>query len=203
MDPLEFINKRQLTTNNGNNPDDDGTDDSWWWSTTAYAIKWAIVGSIFLLFILFVVGGYLHARRRMKKGLAPRRYHRVSSPRSEITMLEFDVLRRYQWMLTRSQRTAFYAAHPHIPNPYPPQQYYYASGPAPAYQMGPYGGAVPPPPPEYRQHEEFVPPYPGKTNPDQRGIAMNVGVQETGTTCESTQQHSTAQPGGDLGSRQA
>lgn len=75
MDTLELIYKRQLTTNNPNDPNDDGFDDSWWWSTTAYAIKWAIVGSIFAFFILFFVGGYLHARRRMKKGLAPRRYH--------------------------------------------------------------------------------------------------------------------------------
>ena len=68
--------------------------------------------------------------------------------------------------------------------------------------MGPYGGAAPAPPPEYGQHEDYVPPYPGKTNPDQRGGAVNVGVHETGTTSESTQQHTGAYPGGDLGSRQ-
>jgi hypothetical protein len=44
---------------------------------TAYAVKWAIIAAIFLIFSLYFVGGYLHAQRRMKRGLPPLAYHRV------------------------------------------------------------------------------------------------------------------------------
>lgn len=78
---------------------DDG-DRSWWygsvsirhhglfnaWTRTyriimqeAAAIKWAVIGAIFLIALLWFFGGYYHAQRRMKKGLQPLAYHRVSS----------------------------------------------------------------------------------------------------------------------------
>jgi hypothetical protein len=44
---------------------------------TAYIIKWAVIGAIFVAFLAFFLGGYLHAKSRMKKGLAPLAYHRV------------------------------------------------------------------------------------------------------------------------------
>lgn len=48
---------------------------------TAVAIKWAFIGAVFLLFLLWFVGGYYHAQRRIKRGLPPLRYHRVCSQR--------------------------------------------------------------------------------------------------------------------------
>ena len=45
---------------------------------TAFIIKWVITALILLALALFFIGGYLHAQRRMKKGLPPLRYHRVS-----------------------------------------------------------------------------------------------------------------------------
>lgn len=50
----------------------------------ASAIKWAIMGAVFLIAILWSMGGYYHAQRRMKKGLRPLAYHRV---RIHITMV--------------------------------------------------------------------------------------------------------------------
>lgn len=44
----------------------------------AYAIKFAILASIFVVFVAYFLGGYLHAQRRIKKGLPPLAYHRVS-----------------------------------------------------------------------------------------------------------------------------
>ena len=59
--------------------DDDGYDGGgWWYSDTAEAIKWAVVAAIFFAIVLFFVGGYFHAKRRIRKGQAPLRYHRVS-----------------------------------------------------------------------------------------------------------------------------
>lgn len=45
---------------------------------TAFIIKWVITALVILALVLFFVGGYFHAQRRMKKGLPPLRYHRVS-----------------------------------------------------------------------------------------------------------------------------
>lgn len=56
-----------------------GDGDGWWYySETAFIIKWVVTAVIVLALILFFVGGYFHAQRRMKKGLPPLRYHRVS-----------------------------------------------------------------------------------------------------------------------------
>jgi hypothetical protein len=52
--------------------------DSFWWSPTGYIVKWAILAGIFLIFVVWFLGGYLHAQRRMKRGLPPMKYHAVS-----------------------------------------------------------------------------------------------------------------------------
>jgi len=188
MDPHEFIYKRQsgdgLTNTGNDNNDDLNGSGYWWYSPTAYAIKWAVIAAIFLFFLVFFVGGYLHATRRMKKGLAPLRYHR--------------------WMLPRRHRLAFYQAHPEIPNPYARTAYYTPGYGAhgPAYPMGPYGQQYPPPPPAYGEND-YVPPYPGpeggsKVIPDQRNV--NVTMTEQGQRQESGVTGSgTSHPGGDLG----
>ncbi|KAF4589479.1 ubiquitin-protein ligase Sel1/Ubx2 [Ophiocordyceps camponoti-floridani] len=48
----------------------------WWQSRTGVIIKWVVFLVIVLLFTLYVLGGYLHARYRIKKGLPPLAYHR-------------------------------------------------------------------------------------------------------------------------------
>ena len=73
--PFDVIVRRDDGSGNGQT-DDLGAD--WWWtSPTAYAVKWGIIAGIFILFLVFFLGGYLHAQRRMKRGLAPLGYHRV------------------------------------------------------------------------------------------------------------------------------
>jgi hypothetical protein len=41
-------------------------------------IKWIIFGTLFGIFMLWFVGGYIHAKQRLKKGLPLLSYHRVS-----------------------------------------------------------------------------------------------------------------------------
>jgi hypothetical protein len=41
-------------------------------------IKWIILGVFFAIFMLWFVGGYIHAKQRLKKGLPLLGYHRVS-----------------------------------------------------------------------------------------------------------------------------
>ncbi|KAF2234483.1 hypothetical protein EV356DRAFT_515129 [Viridothelium virens] len=85
------------------NPEFDDCDGhvSWWFSTTAIIIKWAILGGLFLAFFSYLLIGYIHARRRIKKNLPPLRYHR--------------------WMVSR------YTDRPSMQNPHPPPQRQYNS----------------------------------------------------------------------------
>jgi hypothetical protein len=41
-------------------------------------IKWSILGGLFLFFMLWFFGGYIHAKRRLKAGKPLLKYHRVS-----------------------------------------------------------------------------------------------------------------------------
>ena len=42
-------------------------------------IKWLVAGGIIVFFLVWFIGGYLHAKRRVRKGLKPLCYHRVRS----------------------------------------------------------------------------------------------------------------------------
>lgn len=44
---------------------------------TGYIVKWSIIAGLILVIGLFLLLSYLHAQRRLRKGLAPLRYHRV------------------------------------------------------------------------------------------------------------------------------
>ncbi|KAF4552608.1 Hypothetical protein D9617_9g023970 [Elsinoe fawcettii] len=57
--------------------DDDGDCyESWWWSDAGLAVRYAVVVIFFLLIIAFLAFSYIHAQRRLKKGLPPLGYHR-------------------------------------------------------------------------------------------------------------------------------
>ncbi|RDA89126.1 hypothetical protein CP532_2276 [Ophiocordyceps camponoti-leonardi (nom. inval.)] len=48
----------------------------WWQSRTGVIVKWVVFLVLVLIFTLYIVGGYLHARHRIRKGLPPLAYHR-------------------------------------------------------------------------------------------------------------------------------
>ncbi|KYK54650.1 hypothetical protein DCS_06610 [Drechmeria coniospora] len=48
----------------------------WWHSTPGIIVRWVIFLVFSLLIIGYVVGGYWHAKRRIKKGLPPLAYHK-------------------------------------------------------------------------------------------------------------------------------
>ncbi|KAH7123960.1 hypothetical protein B0J11DRAFT_326747 [Dendryphion nanum] len=54
--------------------------EGWWYSDTGIIVKWCILGAIFLFFTLWFVGGYFHAKSRMRKGLPLMGYHRFLIP---------------------------------------------------------------------------------------------------------------------------
>ncbi|MCJ1451925.1 hypothetical protein MMC28_002265 [Mycoblastus sanguinarius] len=132
--------RRQTGLDDGD--DDDG--DYWGYSTTATAVKWAFVAAILLLFLLWFVGGYYHAQRRLKKGLPPLAYHR--------------------FLLPHHQRTRF------MPQPqyavYPQQNGYGESYPLQAFPPPAYN-AEHIPPPMYQPPEGA-----SKANPTQDWVAQ-------------------------------
>ncbi|CZR55255.1 uncharacterized protein PAC_05142 [Phialocephala subalpina] len=96
--------------NFNNNPEFVYDDErSFWWTRTGQIVRWSIFFGIFFLFLLYMVVGYWHAKRRINKGLAPLAYHR--------------------WLLNREQRARY---DPAYQNP----QVYYTQYPAGGAQYG-------------------------------------------------------------------
>ncbi|MCJ1373088.1 hypothetical protein MMC20_004315 [Loxospora ochrophaea] len=58
-------------------------DDCGFYSQKSLIIRYSVFGGIVLIFVLVILGGYFHARRRMKKGLPPWRAHKVFLPSSQ------------------------------------------------------------------------------------------------------------------------
>ncbi|KAF7546236.1 hypothetical protein G7Z17_g8587 [Cylindrodendrum hubeiense] len=55
---------------------DDGRDIPWWYSETGVIVKWTVFITLTVLFMVWVIGGYMHAKSRLKKGLPLLAYHR-------------------------------------------------------------------------------------------------------------------------------
>jgi len=115
--------------------------DSFWWSPTGYIVKWAIMAGIFLIITVWFVGGYLHAQKRMKKGLPPLKYHRFLISRAQ--RAQFDPNQRqfamrphhpgagmYGHTYQTQNPDGSYTVHTYYPEP--PPLYNGAGGP-PAY----------------------------------------------------------------------
>ncbi|KAM3069333.1 hypothetical protein ACMFMG_010836 [Clarireedia jacksonii] len=60
---------------------------SFWYTKTGRIIRWSVFLGLFTLFMLWVIVGYWHAKRRIRKGLVPLAYHR--------------------WLLSRQQRAMY------------------------------------------------------------------------------------------------
>lgn len=79
--PLDLIRRQTgVSSNYADSEGDGGFGSGWWNSPIAFAIKWAVVIGFVLFLATFMLGGYAHAKHRMKKGKDPLRYHRVCLP---------------------------------------------------------------------------------------------------------------------------
>lgn len=66
--------------------DDDGI--SWWYSKTGQIVKWSVAFGLIAAIGLYLLLSYLHAQRRLKKGLTPLRYHRWMVSRREMARVD-------------------------------------------------------------------------------------------------------------------
>ncbi|KAF2836358.1 hypothetical protein M501DRAFT_919256, partial [Patellaria atrata CBS 101060] len=56
--------------------------ESFWWTDTGVIVKYCIFLFIFLVIFGWIIGGFIHARRRLNRGQPPLRYHKWLVPRS-------------------------------------------------------------------------------------------------------------------------
>lgn len=132
---------------------DDDDDVNWWYSDTATTVKWVAFSAIVLLFMIWIIGGHWHAKRRIEKGLRPLAYHRCFVSRRMMARVD----PRYAC----PPQTYMYSNYPP-----PPDGYNYSYAPNPnGYQMNNM-----PPPPIYdpsRPPQYEAPPGASKVDPNQ------------------------------------
>lgn len=139
--------------------------DSFWYTDKGIIIKWIILGVLFAIFFGWFVGGYIHAKRRLKKGLPLLGYHRFLISYSE---------RKRHGQVPQNHFT-FYAQ----------QQPYYTNGQP--YQQRP-GGPYAEPPPMYNGSDappQYFAPQPANKPYGQQGPSMEM-PQYGGPTAQSS-----------------
>jgi len=148
--------------------------DGFWYTDKGIIVKWILLVAFFAVFFGWFVGGYIHAKRRLRRGLPLLPYHRF--------LVSYSERRRYGQAAPPQNHFTFYQTQ----NPYQPN--------ATAYQQRQDGAwAEPPPlyhntdaPPQY-----FAPPGATKANQNQGvgaggvelpsyGVAGPQGGQQSG-----------------------
>ncbi|KAH7321272.1 hypothetical protein B0I35DRAFT_501381 [Stachybotrys elegans] len=101
-----------------------------WWYTRRWQegiiVKWTLLLSMFVLVFGYVIGGYWHAKRRMRKGLQPLAYHRCLVARKDPP--QYDS--RYRTYTNYRQTEQAYVPPPPVYDPNRPPMY---EGPGPDY----------------------------------------------------------------------
>ncbi|KAK1764884.1 hypothetical protein QBC33DRAFT_427744, partial [Phialemonium atrogriseum] len=120
--------------------DEDGDFIPFWYSKTGVIVKWSLFLGLIVIVTLYLLVGYMHAKRRIRKGLPPLGYHRFLVSRTELARVD----PRYAFPQRPSYGTY-----------YPPSQYY---------------GMHAMPPPVYDPEAPRPPVYEGaKVDPSQAG----------------------------------
>ncbi|KAK3336454.1 hypothetical protein B0T19DRAFT_39310 [Cercophora scortea] len=130
--------------------DEDSCDVPFWYTRTGVIVKWSLFLGLTVIFGLYLLLGYMHAKKRMQKGLPPLRYHRVCLP-FDFPATDPDSTDRPQWLVTRAELAR---VDPRYQNPQAEFQSY-----QPNNQY--YGMQTMPPPPVYDPSSARPPMYEG------------------------------------------
>ncbi|KAK3694605.1 hypothetical protein B0T22DRAFT_345769, partial [Podospora appendiculata] len=68
--------------------DEDSCDVPFWYTRTGVIVKWSLFLGLTVIFGLYLMLGYMHAKKRMQKGLPPLRYHRWLVTRAELARVD-------------------------------------------------------------------------------------------------------------------
>ncbi|KAH6657889.1 hypothetical protein BKA67DRAFT_202062 [Truncatella angustata] len=75
--------------NNGNlSGSENDREVPFWWTRTGVIVKWSIFLGFTVIFLAWIVGGSIHAKRRIRKGLKPLGYHRMFVSRNELARVD-------------------------------------------------------------------------------------------------------------------
>ncbi|CAN8100945.1 unnamed protein product [Discula destructiva] len=108
-----------------------------WYTRTGVIVKWTLFLSLITFLTLYIILGYLHAKRRIRKGLAPLAYHRWLVPRAELARADprYAFPHPAQYNVYRPPGAEYYGMQPNMPPPPPPM--YDPMGRPPMYEPGP------------------------------------------------------------------
>ncbi|KAF1959155.1 hypothetical protein CC80DRAFT_322048 [Byssothecium circinans] len=107
--------------------------EGFWYSEAGVIVKWAVLAAFFFFFTAWFLGGYIHAKHRLKKGKPLLAYHRW--------LVSYSDRRKYGQ--TQQNDFSFYAAQPYGQPMHPQHQYQQRAD-----------GTWPEPPPMYTPGKE-------------------------------------------------
>ncbi|KAK4201773.1 hypothetical protein QBC40DRAFT_48579 [Triangularia verruculosa] len=136
---------------------------SFWNTKTGIIVKWSLFLGILVFFALYLLIGYIHARKRVQAGLPPLGYHRFLVDRA--TLAQVDPRYRYP-------QSSF--------TPYTPYNQGYPNGNGDGYQYYHMQGM--PPPPVYDPNAPRPPVYEPPAGATKVGEENNVNVNVATTS---------------------
>ncbi|KAK1635957.1 hypothetical protein BDP81DRAFT_489000 [Colletotrichum phormii] len=109
-----YLSTRQTVVNSNDLPPgwviQNGRAIPWWYSRTGVIVKWSVFLGMTTLFAAFLIIGYAHGKRRLRKGLLPLGYHRWLFSRAQLARVDS----RYAWPAAtyNTYRPEYYNTHP-------------------------------------------------------------------------------------------
>lgn len=92
----------------------------WWYSRTGEIVKWSVFLGLITIITVFISVGYCHAKRRMRKGLAPLGYHRWLVHRQDLARVDQRYAYPQNPTYTSYHPNAYYNMQPMPPPVYDP-----------------------------------------------------------------------------------
>ncbi|KAK7744086.1 hypothetical protein SLS53_003604 [Cytospora paraplurivora] len=174
---------------------DDDTIVPFWYTSTGHIVRWVIFLCILVLFLAYVLGGYIHAKKRMRKGLPPLAYHRWLVPRHELARVDprYALPPQHPMYAAAAANNTNYHYRPGYQNQYdpsynmqsnmpPPPPMYDPNAPRPPMYEAPQGGTKMAPNQEYEAPPGPPPPPAVAATGTAEAAAQPVRRDDTGST---------------------
>lgn len=164
-----YLVQRQATTTSESGSEPTRTPDGfvvengrivpYWYTREGLIVKWSIFLGLMVFITLYITIGYIHAKKRIRKGLVPLAYHRWLVSRAELARV--DPRYAYPQATYTNYRPGYYQQYPpgyNMQNMPPPPPMYDPSAPRPPMYDGPQGGSKLAPTQDYEAPPPGPPP---------------------------------------------